>query len=88
MTFKRVVFPLTLDGVKSGCQVVFIPALSLFMITRLIAGNRVITLGTAIEQHFLSDAGLGHGRHNCRLFNYCDGRYDAHNRQWKERCVK
>ncbi|MGL5915431.1 MAG: ABC transporter permease, partial [Culicoidibacterales bacterium] len=35
--------------------------LSLFMITRLIAGNRVITLGTAIEQHFLvtQDWGMG-----------------------------
>ncbi|HEY4552671.1 MAG TPA: ABC transporter permease [Bacillaceae bacterium] len=60
-TFRRVVFPLTLDGVKSGCQAVFIPALSLFMITRLISGNRVITLGTAIEQHFLvtQDWGMG-----------------------------
>ncbi|GGJ62256.1 spermidine/putrescine transport system permease protein [Anoxybacillus voinovskiensis] len=60
-TFRRVVFPLTLDGVKAGCQAVFIPALSLFMITRLIAGNRVITLGTAIEEHFLvtQDWGMG-----------------------------
>ena len=60
-TFRRVVFPLTINGVKSGCRAVFIPALSLFMITRLIAGNRVITLGTAIEQHFLvtQDWGMG-----------------------------
>ncbi|WP_258922057.1 ABC transporter permease [Heyndrickxia coagulans] len=60
-TFRRVVFPLTLDGVKSGCQAVFIPSLSLFMITRLIAGNRVITLGTAIEERFLvtQDWGMG-----------------------------
>ncbi|EFI84386.1 Spermidine/putrescine transport system permease protein PotB [Listeria grayi] len=60
-TFKRVIFPLTADGVKAGCQAVFIPALSLFMITRLIAGNRVITLGTAIEEHFLvtQDWGMG-----------------------------
>jgi len=60
-TFRRVIFPLTLDGVRSGCQVVFIPALSLFMLTRLIAGNRVITLGTAIEEHFLvtQDWGMG-----------------------------
>lgn len=60
-TFRKIVFPLTVDGVKSGCQAVFIPALSLFMITRLIAGNRVITLGTAIEQHFLitQDWGMG-----------------------------
>jgi len=60
-TFRRGIFPLTLDGVKAGCQAVFIPSLSLFMITRLIAGNRVITLGTAIEQHFLvtQDWGMG-----------------------------
>lgn len=60
-TFRRVIWPLTIDGVKSGSQVVFIPALSLFMLTRLIAGNRVITLGTAIEQHFLvtQDWGMG-----------------------------
>ncbi|MCM3740704.1 ABC transporter permease [Oceanobacillus luteolus] len=60
-TFSKVIFPLTLNGVKTGCQVVFIPALSLFMLTRLIAGNRVITLGTAIEQHFLvtQDWGMG-----------------------------
>ncbi|WP_409296520.1 ABC transporter permease [Peribacillus sp. SCS-26] len=61
VTFRRVIFPLTVNGVKAGCQAVFIPALSLFMITRLIAGNRVITLGTAIEQHFLvtQDWGMG-----------------------------
>ena len=61
LTFRKVVFPLTIEGVKAGCQAVFIPALSLFMITRLIAGNRVITLGTAIEQHFLvtQDWGMG-----------------------------
>jgi spermidine/putrescine transport system permease protein len=60
-TFRRVVFPLTLDGVKAGCQAVFIPSLSLFMITRLIAGNRVITLGTAIEEHFLVTQNWGMG---------------------------
>lgn len=60
-TFRKVVMPLTSSGVKASIQAVFIPALSLFMITRLIAGNRVITLGTAIEQHFLvtQDWGMG-----------------------------
>ena len=45
-TFRRVVFPLTTRGVKAGVQAVFIPSLSLFMLTRLIGGNKVITLGT------------------------------------------
>lgn len=52
-TLKKVIFPLSAPGIKAGVQAVFIPSLSLFMITRLIAGNRVITLGTAIEEHFL-----------------------------------
>ncbi|MHC5230137.1 ABC transporter permease [Enterococcus sp. LJL99] len=60
-TFQRVVFPLSLNGVKSGVQAVFIPSLSLFMLTRLIGGNRVITLGTAIEQHFLVTQNWGMG---------------------------
>lgn len=60
-TFRRVIWPLTINGVKSGVQIVFIPALSLFMITRLIAGNKVITLGTAIEQQFLVTQNWGMG---------------------------
>ena len=60
-TFTRVIFPLSLNGVRSGVQSVFIPSLSLFMLTRLIGGNRVITLGTAIEQHFLTTQNWGMG---------------------------
>lgn len=60
-TFIRVTLPLTMSGVKSGVQAVFIPSLSLFMITRLIGGNRVITLGTAIEEHFLTTMNWGMG---------------------------
>ncbi|MBY5035073.1 ABC transporter permease [Streptococcus gallolyticus] len=60
-TFTKVIFPLSMNGVRSGIQAVFIPSLSLFMLTRLIGGNRVITLGTAIEQHFLTTENLGMG---------------------------
>ena len=60
-TFRNVVFPLSMNGVRSGVQSVFIPSLSLFMLTRLIGGNRVITLGTAIEQHFLTTQNWGMG---------------------------
>ena len=60
-TFWKVIFPLSLNGVRSGVQAVFIPSLSLFMLTRLIGGNRVITLGTAIEQHFLTTQNWGMG---------------------------
>lgn len=60
-TLKRVIFPMSLRGVRSGVQAVFIPSLSLFMLTRLIGGNRVITLGTAVEQHFLVTQNWGMG---------------------------
>ncbi|KRM56494.1 ABC transporter permease [Lacticaseibacillus sharpeae] len=60
-TFTKVTLPLTMSGVKSGVQAVFIPSLSLFMLTRLIGGNRVITLGTAIEEHFLTTMNWGMG---------------------------
>ena len=60
-TFRRIVFPLSMPGVKAGIQAVFIPSLSLFMITRLIGGNRVITLGTAFEEHFLTTQNWGMG---------------------------
>lgn len=60
-TIQKVIFPLSLPGVRSGVQTVFIPSLSLFMITRLIGGNRVITLGTAVEQHFLVTQNWGMG---------------------------
>lgn len=60
-TLRRVIFPLSLRGVQSGVQAVFIPSLSLFMLTRLIGGNRVITLGTAVEQHFLVTQNWGMG---------------------------
>ncbi|MDR1013091.1 MAG: ABC transporter permease [Lactobacillales bacterium] len=60
-TFLKVVFPLSTPGVRSGLQAVFIPSLSLFMLTRLIGGNRVMTLGTAIEEHFLITQNWGLG---------------------------
>ena len=57
----KIIMPLSLEGVKTGIQVVFIPSLSLFMITRLITGNKVITLGTAVEQQFLTNENWGMG---------------------------
>lgn len=60
-TFIHIILPLSMNGVKAGIQAVFIPSLSLFMLTRLIGGNRVITLGTAIEQHFLVTQNWGMG---------------------------
>lgn len=61
MTFRKIIMPLSLEGIKTGIQITFIPALSLFMITRLIAGNKVVNLGTAIEEQFLVTQNYGMG---------------------------
>ena len=50
-----------MDGVISGFEAVFIPSLSLFLITRIIGGNKIITLGTAVEQHYLVTQNWGMG---------------------------
>lgn len=60
-TLTRIIIPMSLDGIRSGIQAVFIPSLSLFMVTRIIGGNRIITLGTAVEQHFLVTQNWGMG---------------------------
>ena len=64
ITFRKVIIPLTKE-VMTGIQVTFIPALSLFMITRLIAGNKVINIGTSIEEQFLTIQKLRYGLYNC-----------------------
>ncbi len=53
LIFVKIILPLSKEGIFTAFQLAFIPSLSLFMITRLIAGNNIITLGTAIEQHFM-----------------------------------
>lgn len=51
--FFKIVLPLCKNAIASGVTLVFIPSLSIFMISRLVTGNKVMTLGTAIEQQFL-----------------------------------
>jgi spermidine/putrescine transport system permease protein len=50
--FQRVIFPLSLPGVSSGITMVFIPALSTFVISNLLGGNKSMLIGNVIEQQF------------------------------------
>lgn len=50
--FQRVIFPLSLPGVFSGITMVFIPALSTFVISNLLGGNKSMLIGNVIEQQF------------------------------------
>lgn len=50
--FKKVIFPLSLPGVITGITMVFIPAVSTFVISDLLGGNKYNLIGNIIEQQF------------------------------------
>lgn len=52
VVFSKVIFPLSLPGVLSGVTMVFIPAVSTFVISALLGGNKSILIGNLIEQQF------------------------------------
>ena len=54
--FRKVVFPMSLPGVLSGIMMVFVPAVSTFVITQLLGGGMVMMLGDLIEMQFLGTA--------------------------------
>ena len=51
-TFCRIIFPLSLPGVISGITMVFIPALTTFVISDLLGGSKILLIGNVIEQEF------------------------------------
>lgn len=51
-TFIKVVLPLSLPGVYTGITMVFIPAISTFVIPNLLGGNKFYLIGNLIEQQF------------------------------------
>ncbi|HPB16909.1 MAG: ABC transporter permease [Clostridia bacterium] len=59
--FGRVIFPLSIPGVISGITMTFMPALSTFVISRLLSGGKITLIGNIIEQQFTitGDWGLG-----------------------------
>ncbi|MEG0308581.1 MAG: ABC transporter permease [Clostridium sp.] len=50
--FTKVVFPLSLPGVISGITMVFMPAVSTFVISQLLGGGKYMLIGNLIEQQF------------------------------------
>lgn len=51
-TFTRIIFPLSLPGVISGITMVFVPALTTFVISTLLGGSKILLIGNVIEQEF------------------------------------
>ncbi|MGB7595056.1 MAG: ABC transporter permease [Erysipelotrichaceae bacterium] len=53
-TFLRVVFPLSLSGVIAGITLVFLPAVSTFVIPKLLGGGQYMLIGNLIENQFIT----------------------------------
>lgn len=51
-TFLRITLPLSLPGVISGITMVFVPALTTFVISDLLGGSKILLIGNVIEQKF------------------------------------
>lgn len=52
--FTKIVFPLSMPGVASGITMVFMPAVSTFIISKLLGGGQFMLLGNLIEQQFMT----------------------------------
>lgn len=52
----RVVVPLSLPGIMSGITMVFVPAISTFIISRMLGGGSNLLIGDLIEMQFLGNA--------------------------------
>ena len=59
----KIIIPLTLSGIISGVIMVFVPALTSFVISDLLGGGKVLLIGNVIEQEFMqsSNWNLGSG---------------------------
>jgi spermidine/putrescine transport system permease protein len=51
-TFLKITFPLSLPGVISGVTMVLVPALTTFVISKILGGSKILLIGNVIEQEF------------------------------------
>lgn len=55
-TLKKVILPLSMPGVISGITMVFVPAISTFIISRMLGGGGDMLIGDLIEMQFVGTA--------------------------------
>ena len=53
--FRRVILPLSAPGIVSGVTMVFVPAVSTFVISKLLGGSKLMMIGDVIETMFVGD---------------------------------
>ena len=49
---QKIIFPLSIPGIISGITMVFVPALTTFVISRLLGGSKILLIGNVIEEEF------------------------------------
>ena len=54
--YRKVIFPLSVPGIVSGVNMVFIPALTTFVISNMLGGGKINLIGNIIEQEFTSSS--------------------------------
>ncbi|MDD7352302.1 MAG: ABC transporter permease [Peptoniphilaceae bacterium] len=59
--FAKVIFPLSLPGIYTGITMVFIPAISTFVVPNLLGGNNFYLIGNLIEKQFTFTGDWGFG---------------------------
>ena len=50
--FTKIIMPLSVPGVISGITMVFVPALTTFVISDILGGSKILLIGNVIEQEF------------------------------------
>jgi len=60
-TFRRVIFPLSMPGVTSGITMTFMPAVTTFIISKLLGGGQNALIGDLIEKQFKTVGDWGFG---------------------------
>lgn len=59
--FTKIIFPLSLPGIFTGITMVFIPAISTFVVPNLLGGNKLYLIGNLIEKQFTTTGDWGFG---------------------------
>ena len=52
----KIIVPLSLPGIMSGITMVFVPAISTFIISRMLGGGGNLLIGDLIEMQFLGNS--------------------------------
>ncbi len=60
-TLVYIWLPLSLPGIVSGITMVFVPALTTFVISNLLGGSKILLIGNVIEQEFMKGSNWHQG---------------------------